>query len=296
MSRPQSWKDLTANPVHRIAAVSKMHDLSNEKDGTSIVFRASTPVKDRDDERISVPGWFWRETLPNQFYNHDPKLAANWIGKGARVWKDDEALYYQTILFDKSPTETADLARQMAWIAEKHPECLTSSVGFSPRKWRDPNGQVCTIDDPRGSRPWTTPGREYLEQELLENSVAPVASNYEALAVQVRSLGGIFGEPPHENETPDLIALLEKALLDGDLSPDTLIEKAALAGVVLEQLDRDLYEFGIRKTVSRPQQKAGAVLSRANLERVSNAIASLDALRTELDALVASAKPAEQAV
>lgn len=284
MIQPKSWKDLVT-PLHRIAVVSELKDISSEAGGTSIVFRASTPVKDRDGERIHPMGWVWRETLPNQLYNHDPKVAANWIGKGKRAWKDEEAFFYETTLFDKSPSPTADLARQIAWIAHNHPECLTSSVGFSPLKWRDPNGQEFTIDNPKGSAPWAVPGREYLEQECLENSVAPVASNFEALAVQVRSLGGLFAAESEPETALPIGDALEKALLDGTLTAFDLIEKAALHGVVLEQLDSELYGIGIRKSVSRPSVKVGAVLSRANLDRL-NSIATL------ANEVIASATPA----
>lgn len=280
MNQPKSWADLTTAPEHKIAVLTVMKDISRGSEGTTILFRASTPVVDRDREQLMPIGWKWRTPLPNQLYGHDPKVSENFIGKGNRVWKDEEALWYETVLFDKSPSSKGDLARHIAWIAETYPEALTSSVSFAPLKWQDPDGRTFTIDAPGNSRPWSTPGRKYLEQELLENSIAPVASNFEALAVQVRSLikrGGVF-------------------IPDNDIAPtppalEPMAQMKALAdslGIPLEIVENDpaWAALGVKHPVSRPIAKVGAVLSRANLDRLQQ-IASL---ATEV---IASATPAE---
>src|SRR5688572_18707005 len=186
MKKPKSWSEVQSQ---RIRAVSEMTDISKNKEGTRIVYRASMTVRDRDLEEIDVAGWKWNENkLPAHLFAHNSRDAEHWIGKGVRVWKDPTGLYYEALLFDESPSPVADVARQVAWIAREHPDALSCSVGFIPHKWRDPDGRVFTLEAPGNSYPWSVPGRKYLEQELIENSTVPVPSLIEAIAVGVRSL------------------------------------------------------------------------------------------------------------
>lgn len=207
MNQPKTWGEVEKA---RLKVVSEVKDIDVKDSGTRIVFRASTPVRDRDQEEITVEGWRWNEgALPNQFYCHDTRTAANWIGKGSRVWTGD-ALYYETELFDKVASPLAETARFVAEIAREHPDALRSSVGFLPIEWKDPNGSTHTRENPGNSPPWSLPGRKYLAQELLENSVAPVPSNIQALAVEVR---GLLGPDASEDEVLErIVAEVEKRM------------------------------------------------------------------------------------
>lgn len=290
MRTAKSWADFIKRPLR---VVSEIKDFSETDAGTRILFRASSGAKDRDQESIDPLGWSWSESkLPNTLFGHDSHSPETWVGRGTDVRKDESGLYYETMLFDKSPAETADLARHLAWIGRMHIEALGSSVGFIPRRWRDPNGTIGTIDSPNGTYPWSIPGRRYLEQELVELSIVPVESNIEAAALAIRGLIDRAGRDPDAVGAfeIDSIEKLVSALLEATEPVSSLLAKAkTLLPPPGEEFDPEWLKFGIKSPLLRPSRKAGAPLSREEFERLSNA---KDALAAFLATAVAAEEPA----
>lgn len=286
----RTWQELVKSPGG-LRVSTEVKQIERTSEGTKILFLASTGIVDRDGESIDPMGWEWNEQkLPNQLYGHDSRTPENWIGKGIEVRKDSSGLYFGCMLFDKAPTATADLARQMAWIAENHLDAISCSVGFMPKKWRDPNGQVYTIDQPGASYPWSTAGRKYLAQELLENSIVPIPSNIEALALTVRSLIARAGGPP---EAPITLSTYEEHVAS------VLAKSAELSALLAKtqelapedttpEYDAAWLALGVKHVISRPSRKAGAVVSRADLDTLTSA-------KDAMTAFVATARPAEEA-
>lgn len=281
----ETWEDFFTSlkseaPKDRLCAVGELKDVSKAKGGTRIVYRASTAMRDRDGESIEPAGWKWHDgNLPNHLFAHNSKDPEAWLGKGVRVWKDKDALYYETELFDQSPSKTAEVARHIAFIAEKSPESLTSSVSFLPQKWVDPDGRAFSADNARGSSPYSQNGRKYLEQELLEHSVAPVPSLITSGAVGMRSFLKSFGmgdpEPLTKGAPKEPLVQLK--------------ELADSLGILLEIVEHDpeWARLGVKHVISRPFAKVGAVLSRANTDRLTQ-------MKDLLAEVLASATPAEK--
>jgi hypothetical protein len=297
-TKPKTWTEITKAGGLKLA--TEVRDFTRAKDGkgTIVVYRASTGIRDRDDESISIKGdglgrgWVWNESkLPAHLFGHDSRTAQNWIGKGTRVWTAEDGLYYETELFDKSPSPIADIARQIAWIAEEHPDALSSSVGFQPLKWRDPNGQIYSVDNPGASYPWGTPGRRYVEQELLEHSAVPVPSNIESLAIAVRGLITRAGGPPEaEPSEPETLEQFVALAIERAAELERFLAKAndLLPEDTTPVYDADWLRIGVKHPISRPSQKAGAALSREQFDRLTSA-------KDAMTAFVASATPAEEA-
>lgn len=294
----KTWAEITNAGGLKVA--TEVSDLTRAKDnrGTIVVYRASTGIRDRDQESISVKGdglgkgWLWNETkLPAHLFGHDSRTAENWIGKGLRVWTSEDGLYYETELFDKSPSPVADIARQIAWIAEEHKDALSSSVGFMPRKWVDPNGQLYTSENPGNSYPWSTPGRRYVEQELLEHSAVPVPSLIESLAVQVRGLIARAGGPTPPLPEPETLEQFVAQAVERAAELERFLAKATdlLPEDTTPEYDAAWLRLGgVKHAIPRPSRKAGAVVAR-------EALATLTSAKDAMTAFVASATPAEEA-
>lgn len=238
MNKPKTWAE--ALPQLKVATAIK--DISDSAAGTRIAFLASTPVRDRDQEEIDSDGWHWKSgALPNQFYCHDTRSPEHWIGKGVRIEKSSDGLLYETELFDKSPSPMAEVARQVAWIARTHPDAMRCSVGFLPDEWIDPNGSKHSRENPGNSPPWSLPGRRYVRQELLENSVAPVPSNFEALQIAVRGMGaaGEWDDALIEQLAERLRKYFEPPKVEPPTSPWAGFFPPASAGASLSGANQD---------------------------------------------------------
>ena len=270
--KPKNWQDMLKTPPR---VDFEVKGLTDTDEGTRLLLRASAPVKDRDGETIDPMGWRWNETRkPNLLACHDSWTLESWVGKALELRKDETGLYYEGLLFDKAPVTTAEGARFIAWMAREHLDAISCSVGFKPLKWQDPEGRSYTIDAPGNSFPWSVPGRKYIEQELLELSIVPVPSLIEALALQVRTFGGLLKPEGERPAAPDPMA--------------QILDIAKSAGIPLEIVEHDpaWLKAGVKHPVSRPLIKVGAHLSGADVERLSQA-------RGLIDEILAMASPAE---
>lgn len=154
--------------------------------GTVITMIASTAATDRDSEIILVDGWEWNENpLPKLLWGHDSHSADSVIGRLTRVWKDGGRLMIEAELADKVPE--ASKARLVAGLLRSG-FLDQGSVGFLPKRWRDPDGKVYTSENP-GSWWGSVAGRVYESVELIEFSIVPVPSQRESLLAGVRALG-----------------------------------------------------------------------------------------------------------
>lgn len=265
----RTWQDIEKSALRTDFVVKEVGSVD---EGTRVLFRASAPIRDRDGETVDPMGWKWNAVrMPPLLLCHDSSSFESLVGKALSIEKDATGLYYEALLFDKSPTELGEVSRQLAWICREHIDVVTCSVGFRPLKWQDPDGRIFTIDAPGNSYPWSVPGRKYLEQELMELSVVPVPSLIEALALQVRTFGGAF--KPKEPERDPI---------------EQIVEIATKAGIPIEVLDHDpaWLKAGIKQPLSRPLVKVGAHLSGADVERMRQA-------RGLIDEILATATPAE---
>ena len=176
-------------------------------DDGGMTFVVSTDDVDRQGDTIAVDGWMLDSYLRNPVFLWAHNYARPAIGRAARVWKEPHRLMARV---EFAPTDFAQEVHGLYQAGYQH----GVSVGFRPIRYalrRDPQtGDLLGVD--------------FLEQELLEISAAPVPANARALR---KSLGDKpilsafldrFGAPRHEaGETQqevsidDLLAVLRGA-------------------------------------------------------------------------------------
>lgn len=137
-------------------------EIKAEGEDRTLAFTISTGSADRDNDTISLDGWDLRHYAKNPvvLWAHD--YSALPIGRAMAVTKDVNRL------LAKAQFPTPDVYEFAATVYDMLREGYlnATSVGFRPLKWQ--------YNEKRG-------GTDFIEQELLEFSVVPVAANPEAL-------------------------------------------------------------------------------------------------------------------
>jgi len=155
-----------AQPFELLAQTKEDGDAAGDDGGYVRTFTISTDDVDREGDRILVDGW----KLENYLRGGTVLYAHNYqglpVGKPLKTWTETNALR-QRIRFctrDENPfghtigrLVEADILR-------------AASVGFRAIKWE-------FVEDRGGFMP-----TNFIEQELLENSIVPVPANPDALA------------------------------------------------------------------------------------------------------------------
>ena len=154
--------------IKKQLAISK---IKQAKEPNVITVIASTSQVDRDGEVIKQDGWVLDYFLENPVFLWAHKNDMPPVGRAKNVRFEDGNLVIDVEFTPKDVYEFGHTIGQLY----KNGFLNAVSVGFMPRKWRDEevNGQLVRVFD---------------EQELLEVSGVPVASNRGAL-MKMKSCG-----------------------------------------------------------------------------------------------------------
>lgn len=230
--------------------------------GTRVVMVASSESEDRDGETIDANGWHWDEAnLPPLLWGHDARNPQNVLGKLTRVWIDDGQLMIEAQFNDDLGALPGGENAALIGAYMRAGRITQGSVGFIPDSWVGADGRK--YERNKDGLPWgSEPGRKYTRQELVEFSIVPVPSQRDSALVQVRELFGAI-EPPAAPATP---------------REDT--KEPAVSW--FDKL------FGPSR-----HEKAGAVLSRANKDRLSNARDAIEAAAEAIEEVLQSAERAD---
>ena len=183
------------------------HSLEPTCQGGQMTFVVSTDDVDRQGDTIAVDGWRLDSYLRNPVFLWAHNYARPAIGKAVHLWREAHRLMAR---IEFAPTDFAQEVRRLYQAGYQH----GVSVGFRPIRYtlrRDPgSGDFQGID--------------FLEQELLEISAAPVPANAQALRKSLADkpiLSALFhgiDAPMHEPadaasavSIDDLLAVLREA-------------------------------------------------------------------------------------
>ena len=140
------------------------HSPEPTSEGDQMTFVVSTDDVDRQGDTIAVDGWMLDSYLRNPVFLWAHNYARPAIGRAVQVWKEAHHLIAR---IEFAPTDFAQEVRRLYQAGYQH----GVSVGFRPIRYalrRDPqSGELRGVD--------------FLEQELLEISAAPVPANAQAL-------------------------------------------------------------------------------------------------------------------
>lgn len=244
-----------------------------EGGGTVATFVLSSLSADRDGERISPDGWVTPAKQISVLADHDYKVRQV-VGKVVKTWTDGDRYMGDVEFADNVPEN--DLARFTVAML-KAGFLGPGSVGFMPLAWNDPDGKSYTRENP-GPYWGSLPGRLYTKQELLEFSMVAVGSNRDAMLVGMRAFGL---DAPADTSGAAKGLGADGASTSGP-APD-------------EQIAVEINsEDWLQKFLS-PSPKAGALLSRAEIDRLKKAKESLAAAMTAVDEALALADEANAA-
>lgn len=237
--------------------------------GTIATFVMSSLSTDRDGERISPDGWTVPKGTINVLVDHDYKVS-NVVGKIVKTWTQGDS-YLADIQFADGVEENA-LAKFV--VGMLHAGFLGPvSVGFMPLEWNDPDGKTYTRDAP-GPYWGSLPGRLYTKQELLELSMVAVGSNRDAMLVGMRA----FGLDAPSDTTENGLNAVRDASSKSGADPDEQIPVTWLQKY-----------FPVA-----PDGQAGAVLSREQFDRLTEAQNALAKAKDAIDNALQSAGRADE--
>lgn len=252
------------NKLKATAEIKSVDD-ATEGRGTRMTVRLSRTSTDRDGETIRATGWKVPTGTVNVLVNHDNRVECV-VGKLIRTWVDGDAYMGEIEYADNVPENT--LARFVVAM-HKSGQLGPVSVGFMPEKWIDPDGKTYTRQNP-GPYWGSLPGREYVEQELLELSEVAVGSHRDAMVLVSRAFG----------ITPEAPAPVEPAPTNGE--PE-------------KQIEVDWLQKFLGSTPSPKASDPDAPLSREQSDRLTEAENAVEAARKAV-AELRSAMRADQAV
>lgn len=229
---------------------------------------ASTSAIDRDNEIIDVAGWEWSTPLPKLYYGHGPyNDPTKHIGRLTDIRIEDGKLIVDGEISDDLPEHhIARLVGQQMRAGDLD----QGSVGFMPKAFEDL--------DPTKSGGAT---RRFTKQELLEFSLVGVPSQMESNLIAFRSL------------MPD--AFVAKAVITWSSTGTggDVIQSDSEAKTTVIDTRTPLMKWFAGDDL-RPEVKAGAVLSRANHDRLTSAREAMAQAVLAIDDTLASATRAEE--
>jgi len=168
---PDTNVGLVKSCVEEVELVSKEAGFGDRV----IAWTVSTEDRDRDNDRIKVPGW----TLKNFRNNPVVMWAHNYseppIGRGLKVWKDRDGDKPRLRMLKQFTTKEENPFGDMIFNLAKSKFIRTASVGFQPLDF-----EIDPEQDEETKNSWF-PGLLFKKQDLLESSVVPVPSNPFAL-------------------------------------------------------------------------------------------------------------------
>jgi len=159
---------------------------------TRVTWGIGRSTKDREGEVLRPIGWHAANPLPVVQLFHDSKRFP--VGAIEKFTPSDELPLIDVVFNDDVEDFTdARIAADLVRLTREDgtPRWPTGSVGFEPEEWINADGTATRRE--KGD-PWPYPeaGREYIRQELLEQSLVPVPSNITNLVQAVKAFAGEF--------------------------------------------------------------------------------------------------------
>jgi len=232
--------------------------IKSDGDGKSYTFTISTQAIDRDKDTLAIDGWrvenFLKAGGPVLWAHRNLELP---IGKAAWVKTQAGTLKARVEFAPADVYPFADTVRRLVDFGA----LKSTSVGFIP------DYQKAAWNDERG-------GFDFKGQELLEFSIVPVPANPECLMDAKDA--GIDLAP---------VKAWAEQVMDGVAGPGLWIPKDQ-AAAALKALSgpRVVVPASFAKVVGAVAEKAGRTLSAANVQRLTDALTSIEDGASGIDA------------